>query len=350
MKVKIYKNLFCTLIFLSISLIYSNAQTVSGTIKDEAGEPLIGANVLVKGTSTGTVADIDGNFSIVASPGSILTISYTGYTTKEVTVGSSSTINIVLQTGQFLDEVVITSFGIAKDKKVLGYGSQKISADQIMESGQTNIINAMQGRVAGVTINSSGGAPGAGVNINIRGINSLGDGDSQPLFIVDGIIVSNNTDVGNVRPSAGSNAVNNNEQFMNSNRMADLNPDDIESMNILKGAAATALYGQRAANGAIIITTKKGKAGKTSINYSLNYGLQEVFKTPAIQTTYYQGFTGLQRAAPATVFWQYGPPALESDVFYDPNIEFFKTGISANHALSFSGVLKKQHSNHQFLI
>jgi TonB-linked SusC/RagA family outer membrane protein len=337
MKVNIFKIMFYCIVVLLTSTTIATSQSIKGIVKDNAGDPLIGASILVKGTTKGTVSDVDGNFSIDASPGSILTVSYTGYTTKEVKIGNESNLEIVLQSGQFLDEVVITSFGIAKDKKVLGYGSQKINADEIMESGQTNIINAMQGRMAGVTINSSGGAPGAGVNINIRGINSLGGDDNQPLFVIDGIIVSNNTDVGNVRPSAGSNAVNNNEQFMNSNRMADINPDDIESMNVLKGAAATALYGQRAANGAIIITTKKGKSGKTSINYSLNYGLQEVFKTPEIQTTYYQGFTGLARTAPATVFWQFGPPALATDVFYNPNIEFFQTGVSANHSLSFSG-------------
>lgn len=332
-----YKILFCTILITLLSAFTSEAQKITGKVKDNEGESVIGANVLLKGTGKGTITDIGGGFSLDAKPGDVLVISYTGYNTVEKTLGNETIIEIILQSGQILDEVVITSFGIARDKKVLGYGSQKISADQILESGQSNVINALQGRVAGVTINSSGGAPGAGVNINIRGINSLGDGDTQPLFVIDGIIISNNTDAGNVRPSAGSNAINNNEQFMNSNRMADINPDDIESMNILKGAAATALYGQRAANGAVIITTKKGKAGKTSVNYSLNYGIQDVVKTPQIQTTYYQGLSGISRTPPATVFWQYGPPALATDVFYNPNIDFFKTGTAANHALSFSG-------------
>lgn len=150
-----------------------------------------------------------------------------------------------------------------------------------MQSSQPNVVNALQGKVAGVTINSAGGSPGAGANINIRGINSIsGSNDNQPLFVVDGIIISNATNAGNVLPSVGTNAVNNNEQFMNTNRAADINNDDIESINILKGAAATALYGQRASNGAVIITTKKERLEKRQLIIPPVMGFRKWIKYP----------------------------------------------------------------------
>lgn len=299
-------------------------------------EPLIGVSVVVIGSNIGTITDIDGKYSLSNIPSnSTLEFSYVGYEKHTETVNGRGMIDVLLKQGSILSEVVVTSFGIQRDKKVLGYGSQSLSADNLMQSNQINVVNALQGKVAGVTINSSGGAPGSGSNINIRGINSISGGnDNQPLFIIDGIIISNSTDAGNVLPSAGTNAINSNEQFMNSNRAGDLNMDDIESINILKGAAATALYGQRAANGAIIITTKKGKAGKTSINYDMSYGTQALAKVPKIQDTYYEGLNGFSQA---TKFWSFGPPRLDSD-FHENFFEtFFNTGQSWRHGLSFSG-------------
>lgn len=319
--------------------LYVSAQngSISGKVSDGAGDPVIGANVWIKGTENGSITDIDGNYSIRnVAPDAIVIFSYVGMETKEVALAGQSVLDVTMQPNNILNEVVVTSFGIQKEKKVLGYGSQKVSGDDLRQSNQVNVVNGLQGKLAGVTINSSGGAPGAGANINIRGINSIGSGNNnQPLFVVDGIIINNATNTGNVLPSAGSNAANNNEQFMNSNRAIDLNSNDIESINVLKGAAATALYGQRASNGAIIINTKSG--GKSAINYSIAYGVQNVDKVPALQETYYQGLTGIQRVAPATIFWQFGPPSLPDDPFYNHFREFFRTGTSINHALSFSG-------------
>ncbi|MBK6500519.1 MAG: TonB-dependent receptor plug domain-containing protein [Saprospiraceae bacterium] len=295
--------------------IYLSGQNTSVTgkvISSQDNTPLIGVNVMLSGESTGTITDLDGNYSLLNVPSDgALVFSYVGYETQTVNVSNRSVVDVKLSVGNVLNEIVVTSFGIPKDKKVLGYGSQKVSGDDLRKSNQQNIVNGLQGRLAGVTINSAGGAPGAGANINIRGINSIGSGnDNQPLFVVDGIIVSNSTNAGSVRPSAGSNAVNDSEQFMNTNRASDINPADIESINVLKGAAATALYGQRASNGAVIITTKKGKSGATRIEYGMTYGIQNVDKVPELQTTYYQGLTGIQRALPATIFWQFGPQAL----------------------------------------
>lgn len=330
--------LFLTFFCLSAAG-FSQVGTVSGTVTSVSdGETLLGVSVMVKGTTNGTVTDLDGKYTISGiGTNAVLEFSYVGYEKLEIPVSGRSVVDVAMSAGNILTEVVVTSFGIAKDKKVLGYGSQIIKAAELMESSQPNVVNALQGRMAGVTINNSGGAPGSGASIIIRGINSLGGSDNQPLIVIDGIIISNATQSGNVLPSAGTNAINSGEQFMNSNRLGDVNMEDIENLNVLKGAAATALYGQRASNGAIIITTKKGKEGKTSVNYSYSLGLQDVVKAPEIQTTFYQGLSGIQRAAPATVFWQYGPPALPTDQTYNPFIDFFKTGVSNNHSLSFAG-------------
>ncbi|MBK8625732.1 MAG: SusC/RagA family TonB-linked outer membrane protein [Saprospiraceae bacterium] len=338
---------FYVLLFLLIlNGIYVSAQNieVSGKIVSSLdNEPLIGVNVTLKGTNIGTISDVDGMYKINNVPSNaVLSFSYIGYESANISVDGRNVIDLNMIVSNVLTEVVVTSFGIAKDKKVLGYGSQKISGDDLRKSNQQNLVNGLQGRLAGVTINSAGGAPGAGANINIRGINSIGgSNDNQPLFVVDGIIISNATNAGNVRPSAGSNAINDNEQFMNTNRVADINPDDIESMNVLKGAAATALYGQRASNGAVIITTKKGKSGVARIDYSMSYGVQNVDKVPELQTVYYQGLTGIQRLPPALIFWQFGPQALAGDPFANHFRDFFRTGNTINHSLSFSGGTEK---------
>jgi len=346
------KHYLLLLSFVVTSLVLSaQNMTVKGKVTSIGDdEPLIGVNVSVVGTFNGTITDFEGMYTLEnVSPKATLEFSYVGYENKRVLVNAQSVINASLNAGTMLNEAVVTAFGVAKDKKVLGYGSQKLGAEDLMQSSQVNVINAMQGKVAGVTINSSSGAPGAGARINIRGINSLsGSNNNEPLIVVDGIIISNATNAGNVLPSAGSNALNSNEQFMNSNRLADVNMNDIESLNILKGAAATALYGQRAANGAVIITTKKGQAGVSRVQYDFSYGLQNVAKYPEIQTDYIEGFTGAITRAPATVFWQFGPQATSEDKFYNHFRDFFRTGTSANHNLSFSGGTQKTNFQSSF--
>ncbi len=343
-------SLLFVFMMISLGLSAQNITVKGKVISFGDDEPLIGVNVSIVGTNNGTITDFEGNYTLdnVSSSASI-EFSYVGFENKRVPVNGQTMINVALNAGTMLNEAVVTAFGVAKDKKVLGYGSQKLSGDDLMQSSQVNVINAMQGKVAGVTINSSSGAPGAGARINIRGINSLsGSNNNEPLIVVDGIIISNATNVGNVLPSAGSNALNSGEQFMNSNRLADVNMNDIESMNILKGAAATALYGQRAANGAVIITTKKGQAGSSRVQYDFSYGIQEVAKYPEIQTDYIEGFTGAITRAPSTVFWQFGPQATSEDKFYNHFKEFFRTGQSVNHALSFSGGSEKTNFQSSF--
>ena len=319
-------------------------RTVSGKVTaSETGETLPGVNVLVKGTSTGTVTDVDGNYRIsVNSENSVIVFSFIGYETLEEAVGNRSAINVALAASvEQLSEVVVTSFGIEREKKALGYSVQELSSEEITETQQPNVVNALRGKVAGVTIQSSGGQPGAGANIVIRGLTSLSPtADNQPLFVVDGIPISNSTVSGDVLPSAGSNAINSDEQVGQSNRAVDLNPDDIESMSILKGPAATALYGLRAANGAVIITTKKGKAGKATVSLSSSFGWDNVNKWPESQTRFREGRFGRLRfnsdGSPLR-FQQFGPPSVASTPFYDNFRDFFETGTRVDNSISVSG-------------
>jgi len=323
---------------------FAQSRTVSGTVTaDETGETLPGVNVLLQGTSTGTVTDIDGNYRIsIDSDDAVLVFSFIGYEAQQQTVGSRSEVNVSLASDVAqLDEIVVTSFGIEREKKALGYSVQELSSEEITETQQPNVVNALRGKVAGVTIQSAGGQPGAGANIVIRGLTSLDpNADNQPLFVVDGIPISNSTVSGEVLPSAGSNAQNSGEQFSQSNRAVDINPDDIESMSILKGPAATALYGLRAANGAVIITTKKGQAGATRVSVSSSYGWDEINKSPDIQTSFREGRFGRLRflsSGDPLRFQSFGPPTVDGALIFDNFRDFFETGSRFNNSVSVSG-------------
>ncbi|MDZ7900401.1 MAG: SusC/RagA family TonB-linked outer membrane protein [Arcicella sp.] len=346
MNQKLLRMLYLIICVIWTSNLMAQDRQISGKVSDEKGT-LPGVNVSVKGTTRGTVTSADGTYKITVPNNGTLVFSTVGYDRKESVIGSQSVVDIMLKESlNELDEITVTAFGRETEKRSLGYSVQTIKSSVLKESGEPNIVNALQGRIAGAIINSAGGQPGGGTNIILRGITSLGSGaDNQPLFVVDGIIISNSTFAGNSLPSAGSNSPGNSEQFSNTNRAADINPDDIESVNVLKGAGATALYGQRASNGVIIITTKKGKSGKSQINYSFQTGWDNVLKTPAIQTAYGQGFTGEWRN-PAnfrnrTVFWEWGPQKQSYDPSFDNFRTFFKTGVRTSHDLSFSGGTEK---------
>lgn len=342
--------LLCCLALTSMA----QQRTVKGKVTAEDGSPLPGASVSIKGTNLGTITDATGDYTIdLPQNAEVIVFSFIGYLTAEVVIGSQGVINHQLQLDiTQLQEVVVTAFGIEQEKKALGYAVQQIEAEEILESNQPNIIDALQGRIAGVQINSSGGAPGAGSSIIIRGLTSLSPGaNNQPLFVVDGIPISNETVAGNVIPSAGSNAAGGGEefrdlasaeQFSNTNRAADINPDDIESISILKGAAATALYGLRAANGAVIITTKKGEAGKARVNFSTSVGWNNVVTTPDIQTQFREGRQGRIRtnsdgSRSSVRFQTLGPQVSEFDGVYDNFDRFFETGNTYSTSVSLSG-------------
>ena len=263
------------------------AKTITGKVVDVAGEPIIGASVLVKGSGTGTVTDINGKFSVEAPVGSTLVVSFVGYATEEVKVGAASDYTVTLKDDtQSLSEVVVTAMGIKKEKKALGYSVSDINSKELMKNKQTNVVNSLAGKIPGVNITQAGGAAGAGSNIVIRGGNSASESrDNQPLFVVDGIIYDNSTvNTGN----SGTDGMTKTATTF-SNRVMDINPEDIESMSVLKGAAAAALYGSRAANGVIIITTKKGEEGAVRVNVSSKYTYSWANKLPEVQNLYGRG-------------------------------------------------------------
>jgi len=351
----------------TFSLLLAQSITVSGKVSDDSGNALPGVNIQVKGTNTGTASDFDGNYEISATQGDVLIFSFLGFKTKEVSV-TGATLNVSLEedTSQ-LDEVVVTAFGIKKETRELGYSVTQVKTDDLELAGQANAISALQGRVAGLQINQTSGSSGGGVDILIRGVTSVDPSrNNQPLIIVDGLALNNDTFAGNVLPSSGSNSPSSQEQFAFTNRAADINPEDIESYNVLKGAAATALYGIRAANGAIIITTKRGKIGKAKISISASTTIREINTTPDLQKTYREGFSGAPRTLytpetdtgftrlGGTSFYSWGPLYTEdsftltdgtvvdltNDRFYDP-FELFKTGVNTQVNFNISGASEK---------
>ncbi|WP_425290892.1 carboxypeptidase-like regulatory domain-containing protein [Spirosoma linguale] len=331
----------CLVMFLLFcsSLVIAQQIEISGTVTtDGEGTALPGVNVSVKGTSVGTLTNENGQYTIRVTPGSsVLVFSYIGYESQEVAVGSRTSISLALKTdNKMLNEVVVTALGISRDKKALGYAAQSVNAEQIVQNRQTNLVNALQGKVAGVTISSTGGAPGQGARILIRGINSIdASRDNQPLFVVDGVLFDNSTSTGTSNSGAEFRGA--------SNRAADINPDDVETINILKGGAATALYGLRGANGVVVITTKSGKAGALRANYSGTYGFENVNKYPEVQDKYTIGYSGIYNAQDFFPSW--GPTVAEAikidpthpQKLYNHFRDAFYTGKQFQNNLSFSG-------------
>ena len=254
MKTK-FSGILMLLLAFVVQITFAQEKTISGTVSDQSGLPLPGATVLVKGTSSGTSTDFDGKYSISASQGSTLVVSFVGYTSKEVVVGTSSTINIALQeSAEALEEVVVTALGISRDKKSLGYATQEIEGSELTTVKNGNFLNSISGKASGVQIKRNNNIGGS-TNIVIRGNASM-TGSNQALFVIDGVPINNiNTNsAGQAQATGGF--------YDYGNAASDIDPENIESMNILKGAAASALYGARAANGVIMITTKKGKKAK----------------------------------------------------------------------------------------
>lgn len=323
---------------LSSQLFFAQERAISGTVSDNAGIPLPGVSVLVKGTKSGTQTDFDGKYSIKASSSQILIFSYIGMKTQEV-AANSQLVNVKLKDDSVeLEGVVVTALGIKRSEKTLGYAVSKINSDEITRSGEQNVMQALAGKAAGVQVIGSGGTPGASSKIIIRGINTI-TGSSDPLIVVDGVPIDNATS----QTSAGDNPFNANlSGINNSNRALDINPDDIESVSVLKGPAAAALYGERAGNGVIIYTTKKGKAGKgLGIDYSTSLAIDKVSQLPARQNKYVQGSvntkTGLAEYNPSTP-QSWGPSAESLGMpMYDNVGNFFKEGLTFTNNISFYG-------------
>ena len=333
-------------------LLYAQERTISGQVVDDNGESLPGVNVVLKGSTQGTITDLDGNYKVPLNgdDDAILVFSFIGMQTKELPVGGRSVLDVTLsQDVTQLTEVVVTAFGVEREKKALGYSVQDVKSDELTKTDQTSVLNSLQGKVAGAQISNAGGAIGSSTRIVLRGPTSL-LGNNQALIVVDGVPINNGTS-NNVQASGNfyDNIVD------AGNRANDINPENIESVSVLKGPAAAALYGSRAANGVVLITTKKGTntAGKTNINFNSSYTWSKVYIIPKMQNKFGQGqfgdnqnylfdqeswgdaFDGSLRPYGAVVnnIQRYKPyEALPSNVQ-----DFWETGNTFQNSLSLSG-------------
>lgn len=285
-KILLRLSLIC-LLLLSRQVLHAQ-HVVTGVVRDANG-PLIGATVQIVGSTDGVICDIDGNFSIeVADDYSSLRVSYVGYFPQTIDVGTRSKIEVVLEEdSNQLDEVVVSALGFKQKKDNLGSTYSTVKSEEILRSGEATLISSLSGKAAGVKIARNTGDPGAGASIQIRGANTI-NGASQPLIIVDGVPLANNNILGSGNGITGGRTGGTSQQ----SRLNDINPNDIESMQILKGASAASLWGSRAANGVIVITTKKGKSGKPTITYSATFSLDKINRRHPIQNTYGQGSNG----------------------------------------------------------
>ena len=279
------KQIFTVLVVLFSGVFLYAQKTVTGTVSENGGIPLPGASVVVKGTSNGASTDFDGNYSLEVQDSDILVVSYIGFKTLEVAVGNQTTINVELvEDAESLSEVVVTALGFRERRDKLASTYSKIEADKLVQPVENKIIDGIAGKAAGVNIGATSGDPGAGSNIQIRGTSSLG-GSSQPLIIVDGVPLNNDSIEGS---GSGDTSAGVSQQ----SRLNDLNPDDIESFQVFKGASAGALYGSRALNGVIVITTKKGKKGQFNATFSSGVSFDEVSYKHPLQTSFGQGTNG----------------------------------------------------------
>lgn len=315
----------------------AQTKTVTGFVIDAStNEGLAGVNVVLKNTSIGVITRADGSFTLSnVTQGQVLVFTFIGYLPKEITVAESNRIEVNLSPDMLsVGEVIVTALGIKEERKNLGTAVTEVKGSDVIQTQRINFVDALQGRVAGMTINQSSGLPGASSQVVIRGISSLSQ-SNEPLYIVDGLPYNNRTFTTNSLASAtisGPSLENRYTDF--TNRAADINPDDIETVTVLKGPEATSLYGVDASNGAIIITTKRGKAGTSRVNYSNSFSIVKITKYPDIQRVYGQGNYGM---TDNTSFNYFGEPYAADSLLYNNIKAFFHTGFSQRHNLSMDG-------------
>ena len=284
MKTK-FSGILTLLLAFVVQFTFAQEKTISGTVSDNSGMPLPGVNIIVKGTTNGTQTDFDGNYSISASTGDVLTFTYVGQKTVEQTVGASNTIDVTMEEdAAMLDEVVVTAQGIKREKKALGYAVSEVSAEELEQRTEGDVARVLSGKASGVQITSQSGTSGSATNVVIRGYSSI-TGSNQALFVVDGVPFSSDT-------NSQGNFVSGN---VGSSRFLDLDPNNIASVNVLKGLAAATLYGTAGRNGVIVITTKSGQGGgagpkKTEITVNQSYFVNEIASLPDYQSKYGGGF------------------------------------------------------------
>jgi TonB-linked SusC/RagA family outer membrane protein len=316
---------------------FAQEQTISGTIRDAAdNSPLPGVSVRLKGSRTGTSTNSSGMFTIKAAKNQVLVFTFLGYKTVEVTVGDNTSVNLNLtETAekQQLGEVVVTAMDIKRNPRELSYSTQGVTGKEVQETQRENFVNSLQGRIAGITVTPTNGIAGASSSIVIRGFNSMAL-SNEPLFVIDGVVMDNQT----INESGGAGTVglafdraNRDNDY--TNRIADINPNDIESITVLKGPEATALYGSQASSGAIIITTKKTAVGKKlDVNYDNSFRFSEITRFPSVTDNFHGGTGGILQNS----FTYFGPPnenPNRTSIYKNIN-DFFRTGISQTHNLS----------------
>jgi ferric enterobactin receptor len=336
---KKFVTVILTLLFLQLcQTTFAQQKKISGTVLSSDDTPVAGATVLLKGEKTGTETDANGHFSISASPGNTLVISSVGFTRQEIKVGNSSTISVTLQKGEGeLEEVVVTALGIKKQEKSLGYATTQLDAKELMKNKNTNIVNSLAGKVPGVNVTQFSGAPGAGASITIRGATSTSETrQNQPLFVVDGIIYDNST---TVTGNTGTDGLSRSNTTY-SNRVMDINPEDIETLTILKGAAAAALYGARAADGVIVITTKKGAEGRVTVNVTSKISTSWADKLPEAQTEFGPGSVSSNGVVNTDSYNSWGPKIPSDSTIYNNIGNFFQHGLIYDNNVNVSGGTK----------
>jgi TonB-linked SusC/RagA family outer membrane protein len=321
------------LMLFSVTGAFAQTKAIKGKVVDEKGQPMIGVSVVVKGTTSGTITDNNGTYTISAAAKDALVYSFVGYKSSEEKVGPRAVINVALkEDSQVLQEaVIVAEFGTKRAARSVGAAVQNVKGSDIVESGRENFINALQGRVSGVNITASSGSPGASSTVVFRAPTSI-SGNNSPLYVIDGIPVSNTTfdmNSGWAKAPATS-TIGMQNDF--TNRGSDIDPNDIENITVLKGAAAAALYGSDASNGAIIITTKKGRSGKAKVTYSTSFRLDDVYRYPKEQTTYDQGSYGTTNYYNSS---RWGAPYAAGTKLYDNVGDLFRTGVSQKHNVSF---------------
>ena len=344
MKLK-FNGFLVLLLVLVAQLTFAQERVVTGVVSDDAGMPIPGVNVLVKGTNTGTQTDFDGKYAIKATPTQILVFNYIGMKTQSV-VASKSNVNISMMSSTVeLEGVVVTALGIKKQERALGYATSNVGSDDITKGGNQNFVNALGGKVAGVQVTASGGAPGQASRLVIRGGNKSLTNSNEPLYVIDGVPVSNSND-GNGNTVTG---------FASPNRASDINPNDIESVTVLKGSAGAVLYGNRGSNGVVLITTKTGKnnTGVPVIEFTSQFAADDALVLPDYQTEFAQGNNGVTyteggsrsfgpritgqtvNSAAAGAARGLGAQPIQLKAF-NPRKDFLNTGFTSNNNLSLS--------------
>ncbi|MDB5090289.1 MAG: hypothetical protein JWR09_4283 [Mucilaginibacter sp.] len=338
---------FVTLLFSGAALAQTPAANITGKVTDaQTNETLTGVTISIKGTTKGVFTDVNGTYSIAADPSAILVFTYIGYKTTEIAIANRSIVNAKLQpSSEQLKDVVVTALGIKRERRALGYSVTEIKGSSLTEARETNFVNGLEGKVAGVNVSNVATGPGGSANVIIRGISDI-TGSNQPLYVIDGIPMQNSTyrqtDVG-----GGYGGSDGGDGTIN------INPDDIETISVLKGAAASALYGYRGSKGVILITTKSGKNAKgTGIEFNSNYVIQNVVDNTDWQKTYGQGSDGVKPATGSEAFElglsSWGPKLDGSQVYQFDGVlrpysavsgnmnRFYKNGGAATNTVSFS--------------